>query len=163
MFRASDIIDLPVLSLKAGRRLCTVKSLILDTSTNKIYGFLCKERLVKRCIDIVPYKSLIRLDFNGVTVYDGSAFKRVSINTILDNTINFDKLAGKFILNNDGELIGRITDIYFEALSGKITSYEISEGYFDDFINGRKIINCLNKDDFLLKQLVNNIKNTYIK
>ncbi|MFZ5351347.1 MAG: PRC-barrel domain-containing protein [Bacillota bacterium] len=140
MFRVSDIIDMPIVSLKSGKRLCTVKSAMIDIDTNRLLSLICKEAIVKKHIEIIPYKKVIGLSLNEVTVYDEKVFIRLKSNMFRNGHMKFEYVIGRQLYNKDKEIIGTITDMYFEPLSGRIMALEISEGYIDDLISGRKTI-----------------------
>lgn len=53
-----------------------------------------------------------------------------------------DRLHGKFICENNGDIIGIVEDVYFLPNSGKIVGYEVTEGLFADVKNGFKMLKC---------------------
>lgn len=61
-----------------------------------------------------------------------------------------DRLIGRAV-NQDGGMVGIVEDVYFLPDSGKILGYEITEGLFDDFSRGFKVIKtrhfAINNDD----------------
>ena len=154
MFRVSDVIDLPIVSLRTGKRLCTVKSVIIDMKENMVFALLCKESMMKKHCEIVQYNKILLMNYNQITVFDKSSFKRIwsgSLNT--SSFIEYENIIGKFVINSNRELIGTVTDIYFHALNGTIDSFELSEGYFDDFVYGRKLLSCKENTGPLINQV----------
>jgi uncharacterized protein YrrD len=79
--------------------------------------------------------------------------------------IEYEKIVDNLILNNHGDIIGMITDLYFNEKDGYITAFEITEGYIDDIVSGRKIINSHNEyqliPNYQYKQHVD--KNNYFE
>lgn len=140
MFRISDFLDLPVKCINGNKRMKhTVKTLLIDGNNNKIAALICKEGAIKKIVKLIPYEKIIAIDINGIVISDEFCIAKVQQQE-LHSYFQLEDILNQLVKNNAGSLQGRITDIYVDLLSGKITSYEISEGYLDDFLNGRKII-----------------------
>ena len=148
MFRASDLIDLPILTLMEGNSSkYTVKSLLIDGFNNKIAAIVCKEGTLKKNAQIISYEKIISIDTNGIIISDEKSIEKTAIKN-LSNYLQLDAIMSKVVKNSNGDLYGILTDIYINLLNGKITGYELSEGYIDDIVNGRRVINiasALNK------------------
>lgn len=140
MFRLSDLVDLPIKQLKENvKSKHIVKSVLIDGRTNKAVALICKEGTIKKYLKIIPYERIIAFDIDGVIVSDETCIKKVQTKEI-EQYIQYDEVINKTISNESGILQGVLTDIFINPMNGKITSYEISEGYLDDFVNGRKVI-----------------------
>ncbi|MDF2889717.1 MAG: PRC-barrel domain protein [Clostridia bacterium] len=152
MFRASDLIDLPILTLmKGSSSKYTVKSLLIDGFNNRIAAIVCKEGTLKKSAQILPYERIISIDTNGIIISDIKNIEKIALRN-LNDYLQLDDVMNKLVKNSNGDLYGILTDIYISLLNGKITGYELSEGYIDDFVNGRKIINI---SSTLNKALIN--------
>lgn len=140
MFRISDFIDLPIKALKEESPLkCTVKSVLIDGFNNKIAALVCKEGAIKKYSQIIPYTKIISVDINGIVVPDQGSLRKIPSKELSDY-IQIEEIINKSVKTNLGDLQGILTDIYVEVLTGRILSYELSEGYYDDIVSGRKII-----------------------
>lgn len=140
MFRISDLIDLPIFTLKESKSSkFTVKSLLLDGINNRIAAIICKEGTLKKSCQIIPYEKIISIDINGIIIADIKCIQKLPIKE-LNNYLQLDALINKAVKSSSGDLFGILTDIYINLLNGRITSYELSEGYIDDIVNGRRII-----------------------
>lgn len=141
MFRLSDLLDLPIISLSTGKSICTIKSVLIDLTQNKVFAFSCKEGIIKKYIQIIPYRSMLNLNYNEVIVFDKRVIEKMPVNTLkIKKIADHENILRKFLIDSNGELIGTVTDIYFDEKNGNVLSYEFSEGYLDDFINGRRRI-----------------------
>ncbi len=140
MFRISDLVDLPIKCLNGDKKIrYTVKSLLIDGNNNKIAALVCKEGTFKKYIKVIAYERIIAIDINGIIVADEHCVAKQSLHE-LNHYFQLEDIMNQLVLSNHGSLQGRITDIYINLVNGEIISYELSEGYLDDFINGRKIV-----------------------
>jgi uncharacterized protein YrrD len=57
-------------------------------------------------------------------------------------------LLGKLLYSKEGEKLGIIEDVYFDSNLGTILGYEVSEGFFADLSEGKKIIKTNNPIQF---------------
>lgn len=162
MFRVSDLKDLPIYTLMGSRTFkYTVKSLLIDGFNNKIAAIVCKEGALKKSCRIIPYDKIISIDLNGIIISDIKCIKKIPVKDLME-FIQLENLINKTVRSNAGDLYGLITDIYINLLNGKITGYELSEGYIDDLVNGRKVFDlsesldkALLKDEIVLYERPN--------
>lgn len=145
IFRVNDIIDLPIIDRASGQRICTVKDVIIDARENKVYALVCREHLIRRATEIIPYDYVIDVTQNYVMITKKcNIIKHREIPSMNRRFFSIENIIGKLIMNKKGEIIGAIRDIMLNTSDGSISAYEISEGYFDDLLSGRRIIE-LNK------------------
>jgi uncharacterized protein YrrD len=140
MFRVSDILDLPIIPIMEGiSSKYTVKSLLIDGLNNRITAIICKEGALKKSVRILAYNKIISIDTNGIIISDIKCIEKIAIKN-LSNYLQLDVITNSIVKSSSGDLYGMITDIYVNLLNGSITGYELSEGYLDDIVNGRRII-----------------------
>ena len=140
MFRISDLLDLPIIPMMEGKSSkYSVKSILIDGFSNKIAAIICKEGALKKSLRILAYNKIISIDINGIIISNIESIEKIPIKK-LSNYIQLDAITNSTVKSIDGSLYGMITDIYVNLINGKITGYELSEGYLDDIVNGRRII-----------------------
>jgi uncharacterized protein YrrD len=140
MFRISDLLDLPVKCISGDRKIKhTVKSLLIDGNNNRIAALICKEGSIKKYVKLILYEKIAAIDINGIVIVDQNCISNVPIQETY-HYFQLNDILNQLVKNETGSLQGIITDIYINLLNGEIVSYEISEGYLDDFLNGRKIV-----------------------
>lgn len=145
MFRVSDLLDLPIMLLMEGNSSkYTVKSLLIDGFSNRIAAIICKEGALKKSLRILYYNKIISIDTNGIIISDLKCIEKIALKN-LSNYLQLEVITKSIVKSSNGDLYGMITDIYINLLNGKITGYELSEGYLDDIVNGRRIINIQGK------------------
>ncbi len=141
MFRISDLLDLPIKTiLSEDNTKYTVKSVLLDGNKNKLVAIVCKEGTIKKYCKTIPYERIISIDMNGVIISDENCIKKVKHSEIV-SYLQLEDILRKDVKSNTDDFYGILTDIYINLLTGAISGYELSEGYLDDFISGRRIIN----------------------
>ena len=144
------MIDLPVIDSISAQRLCTIKDVIIDLRKNSIYALVCREKMFGRSLEAVPFRSVEAISQNGIWA-GGGTLRMNSKNIFLRQKCfqSYQNILGKFVQSSEGENLGIIRDILFDADTGIIRAYELSEGYFDDFFRGRHIIEL---DSAVLKE-----------
>lgn len=141
MFRVNDIIDLPVIDSTSAQRLCTIRDVIIDMRENRIYALVCKERIIKRSLEVIPFRNVAAITQNSVAAAGKAS--QVSISELSMKYRRFQSyrcILGKLVLSAKGETLGIIRDLLIDTNSGIIKAYELSEGYIDDIIKGRHIV-----------------------
>lgn len=141
MFRVNDLLDLPIISIADSEALHTVKNVLLNEKEHKILALICKQRVFSKQYIVLPYKKIIAVNSNGIMVKDTRSIFKVRQSDYKSPFItDCENIIGKFIINNNGEILGAVRDIFFNPLNGEIAAFEVSEGYFDELIKGRRCI-----------------------
>lgn len=141
IFRINDIIDLPVVDSISAQRLCTIRDVIIDLRESRVYALVCKEKLLGRSLEVVPFRKVNAISQNNVAV--AGRINYISIRELRLNRRryqSYQSILGKMVLSSRGETMGIVRDILIDTNSGIIKAYELSEGYLDDFLRGRHII-----------------------
>ena len=157
IFRVNDIIDLPVVESASAQRLCTIRDVIIDMRESKVYALVCKERLFRRTLEMIPFRNVAAITQNSVTVV--GRIDRVSLRglgTKYRRFQSYKNILGKIVLSTRSETLGIIRDLLIDTNSGIIKAYELSEGYIDDILRGRHIMelecgHTLSDDKLVLK------------
>lgn len=141
IFRINDIIDLPVVDIISSRRLCTIRDVLIDLRENRIYALVCKEKLFRRTLEAIPYRSVRSITQNGIAI-EGN-INQVSLRELSvkhRRFQSFEEILGKLVQSSRGETLGVVRDLLIDTNSGLIKACELSDGYLDDFISGRHIV-----------------------
>jgi uncharacterized protein YrrD len=141
IFRINDIIDLPMVDRISAQRLSTIGDVIIDLRENRVYALVCRKRFFKRSLEAVPFKNVTEISLNSVEV--NSKLNPIRLRELSIKYRRFQScqnIMGKMVLSSRGENLGIVRDILIDSNSGIIKAYELSEGYIDDFLTGRHII-----------------------
>jgi uncharacterized protein YrrD len=49
-------------------------------------------------------------------------------------------IKGKFFITAEGDKLGLLDDVYFEEETGTIVGYEVTDGFFADISEGKKVV-----------------------
>lgn len=141
MFRINDIIDLPIIQSMSEQRLCTIRDVIIDMRENRVFALVCKERILRRSLEVMPFRNVVAITQNCVVVV--GRINQISLRELSIKSrrfLSYRNILGKIVLNSRGETSGIIRDLLFDTNSGIIKAYELSDGYIDDIIKGRHIV-----------------------
>lgn len=129
---------LPVYELKSGTKIGVVCDLNIS-SNGLVKGLLVKKGvLIKKtfCIDVQKVTSF---GYDGVMVEDGYVLEPLT--EPAEYTFeNNDRLLGRMMISKEGERLGFLEDVYFMEEVGTIIGYELSDGFFSDIMEGKRVI-----------------------
>ncbi|MCM3179841.1 PRC-barrel domain-containing protein [Cytobacillus horneckiae] len=93
------------------------------------------------------FKKTYFLDINDVSSFgwDGVMIPKGSIMHPLTKDQTFtvageNRLAGKMMMTREGDRLGLLEDVYFHEEVGTIVGYELSDGFFSDVLEGKKVV-----------------------
>ncbi|KUO77750.1 MAG: hypothetical protein APF77_17825 [Clostridia bacterium BRH_c25] len=141
MFRINDIIDLPVVQSMSAQRLYTIRDVIIDMREIRVYALVCKERFLRRYLEAIPFRNVAAITQNSIAVV--GKINQISLRELSMKHRRFQSyrnILGKMVLSSRGDTLGIVRDLLIDTDSGIINAYELSEGYIDDIIKGRHII-----------------------
>jgi uncharacterized protein YrrD len=129
---------LPVYELKSGAKIGVVCDLNIS-SNGLVKGLLVKKGVLFKktfCIDV---QNVTSFGFHGVMVEDSRVLEL--LNEPAEYTFeNKDRLLGRMMISNEGERLGFLEDVYFMEEVGTIIGYELSDGFFSDIMEGKRVV-----------------------
>lgn len=141
IFRINDIVDLPVIDSATARRICTIRDVIIDLKENRVYALVCRERFFRRYMEAIAFRNVSAITQNSVAVTGRTAhLNSRELNMRQRRFQSYNMILGKLVLGTHGEILGVIRDLLIDVDTGMIKAYELSEGYLDDFLKGRRIV-----------------------
>lgn len=146
--RCSEVTGLPVICIENGKRIGIVKDVIFSPSHRKVSAFLLEGSGYK------PYKKVVMLEDVMSLGKDAVMINSYSRKKIVKKGINEGKLndkgeiRGLKIYSKSGEELGEVKDVLFDYQTGLVEGVEVSDGLFQDIIQGRKILPLFGKVEF---------------
>lgn len=132
--------NLPVFELASGDKLGEVCDLTI-CETNQVKGLLVRRGTIIRNTGFLPLNKIISFGSDGVMVKLASNIEQITNKT--DYTLDhFNRLFGKELLTAEGDRLGLLEDVYFSAEMGTIIGYELTDGFFADLVEGKRVIKC---------------------
>ncbi len=131
---------LPVIAENSGKKLGTVADLCL--AEGQVYGLIVnKQNFLKQKL-YLDYGKIQSIGPDGVMISSEEALEKRLDNPF--HTLSHQSpIAGKMVMNREGESLGILNDVYFKEELGTIVGYEISDGFFSDLQDGKKIIKAV--------------------
>ncbi|WP_164984830.1 PRC-barrel domain-containing protein [Ammoniphilus sp. CFH 90114] len=145
MYKANDVIGLPVLDLQAGQELGVVRDVLFDEDWT-FQGLLIEIKAMFRRGRFIPTDSIHAIGDDYVTI------SHVGAMLPLEGTEQFNgvkagpiRMIGKPVITSNGHRLGEVEDVYFQTEIGSIIGYELSDGLLTDLLEGRKAIKHLER------------------
>ena len=138
MKKAKSIVNLPVIVLERGNQVESIRDVLFSQNKKKVLGFLLDEGGWFKGAKILLLKDIHNIGKDAVIIKNEelimSSTKVPEVQNILEDEFHPFHME---VIDDKGNKIGFIEDILFDKQNGKIESLEITEGVFDDIINGR--------------------------
>jgi uncharacterized protein YrrD len=128
---------LPIIDVNTGEQLGIVEDLCFE-ETGKVSGVVMDARGLKRD-KVIPITSVQSFGSDGVMVDQSKVFRNKSRADHLLHE-SHEGLIGKALMSKEGDKLGLVEDVYFREELGTIVGYEVTEGFFADIREGRKIV-----------------------
>lgn len=140
MYKANDVIGLPVLDLKAGEERGVVRDVLFGEDF-KFEGLLVEVKAMFRRGRFIPSHNIHAIGHDYVTIEDEEMMQPIQgIDYLHGVKTGPTKVMGKPVITANGQRLGQVEDIYFQAEFGSIIGYELSDGLLSDIMEGRKAV-----------------------
>lgn len=129
---------LPVIELKSGTKIGDVYDLNISAS-GTVKGLLVRRGALLRKSFLLEVKDVKSFGWDGIMVQDQSFMKPIK----KPDEYTFESqnsLTGKSIMTSEGQRLGLLDDVYFHEEVGTIVGYELSDGFFSDMMEGKRVI-----------------------
>lgn len=137
MYKVTQLIGLPVLSVDEGKQIGEVHDLVVDISHAVIRGLLVSDEAWLSEYRSILFADIFRTGTDAIMLRDASCLQPSTLFE-LEGYIRFQDLTDKTIYTETGLYLGKVSDIFFQPLTGELTGYELSDGILSDFLFGRK-------------------------
>lgn len=134
MFRASDLIGLPLLVGPDLRRVGRVQDVLVTRNGRRICGVTINAGGWFRPDRIFDYQAIRAV---------GPTCLLADRETYLDAGGDHHcgkQLLGKPILSSTGDEVGMMDDIHFHPSTGEVLALQISQGFVDDLLDGKQVL-----------------------
>ncbi|MGY2895315.1 PRC-barrel domain-containing protein [Deinococcus sp. UYEF24] len=141
MQKGKEVIGRKIVTLDGGERIDSVRDLIFDEQGNRVLALLVDEGGWFHAAKVIPFSSVKSIGDDAVMI--GSADDVMSARdnaTIAAAMESKSGLAGLNLLTTDGKELGRISDVFFDEVSGQVVGYEATGGLFSDLSSGRTFV-----------------------
>jgi uncharacterized protein YrrD len=133
MFTGESLIGRRVLARQEGQMLDSVKDVVIDTAQRRVVAFLIHEGRLFSAPTVVPLEKVTSIGDDAVVVTDAASAVAVDqypmVKDILDRD---DRLVGKAVYTDSGNVFGKVVDVEFELPTGNIVEIKVSSHSDDD-------------------------------
>jgi uncharacterized protein YrrD len=141
--KANSLIGLPVITVHDGKNINTIKDVVYDGATNQVTAFVVDEKGWFNVAKIILIKDIKSIGKDAVLIDDAS--KIVTADSRVDKSValtanNDNFLDTNEVITQSGTRLGKVTDIYFNEITGKLEAIEVSEGFLKNIVSGTKKI-----------------------
>ncbi|TCP55605.1 uncharacterized protein YrrD [Tumebacillus sp. BK434] len=128
MKKSIEIQGLPIFSLIDGAQIGTVRQLILQPETGKVFLFLVENDSIAVSIYALPYSNVIGVGDFAVTVESPASIQELAqIEGARELVLRGYGVIGTRVLSRKGQLLGTVDEYYVEVETGDITACSFVE------------------------------------
>lgn len=131
--------DLPVLNIHSGNEIGRLEDLCVNQNGDIAGIVIDPQRFFKRPVEL-PLSVVVAMGTDSLLVRTGNSNEQLGRQMDEDYVFIGKAMVGKPIYSSSGQNLGLLEDVYFNQDLGKIIGYEITDGFFADFAEGRKVL-----------------------
>jgi uncharacterized protein YrrD len=137
MRKGKNVVGLPVMAHLDGRRIESVKDVLISATQESIAALLVDEGGLLSSSRVIPIEAVESFGRDAVVISGADAVVSASADPDVKAILNRnDKLLGKRVMTNTGDALGSVSDMYFEEATGRIVGLELSGGMLGDIARG---------------------------
>ena len=141
MQKSQEVIGLSVIHLHSGKKMGVVKDILFDSSQSFV-GILLEDGGWLRRRKYVPNDNIVSIGRDAVVIRSKEHILPFDESTKDWTGVCSGKksLKGRPVLLTSGHELGIIENVYFMEEMGTIVGYELSDGWVNDVLEGRKVL-----------------------
>lgn len=135
--KALDIIGLPVLEIESGKEMGHVRDVLFDDQW-VVRGVLLENKTWFTLGKYIPDAHIVAYGEDAVTISNSEAIAAVEHDQLYHGILTGNsRMKGVPVVTSNGNQLGLVEDVYFQAETGEIVGCELSEGFISDIKEGR--------------------------
>ena len=127
-----DILELPVIDAKGGKRIGVIIDVVLEPGVNQIAGVIVSDKEQEY---LIAPQQLYSLGTDYIIIKEDEHFLEVNSEELL----TAKEMIGTPVVTNSGDSLGVVKDILLTEV-GQLNGYELSDGLIQDILTGREIL-----------------------
>ncbi|MBP2240526.1 uncharacterized protein YrrD [Cytobacillus eiseniae] len=129
---------LPVINIQNGMRMGDVCDIRIS-GNGIVTGLLVRKGALLKRTSLIDVRDVYSFGWDGVMIEDPSVLKPIKKSS--EYTFQSqNRLTGKMLMTKEGERLGLVEDVYFHEELGTIIGYELSDGFFSDMLEGKRVV-----------------------
>lgn len=142
--KLQEMIGLAVFDVEDGKQVGKIQDFIVNDDW-EIEGIELENKgLFTNYVKIVQWQDIVAYGEDAVMIRNQQAVRKTGADDIkYTYLLGRSKLKEMSVLTEEGLLLGRVSDVYFDQeLGNTIIGIEITDGFVSDLIEGRKWLPC---------------------
>lgn len=145
LHRYSEVLNLPVICADSGKKAGVVKDIIFSLDNKIVMAFLLEHRGLSLNKKVVLIGKLLSLGSDAAIVNSSDCVSDMNRTAYSEAFCDEGNLLGLKVYSKEGGELGVVKDVIFDYKTGKIESFEISDGLIQDVMQGRKLLPLFGK------------------
>lgn len=138
MNKLSNLIGLPVLETQAGMQIGMVEEVLLDIDQAIVRGIIIDSENWFFQAYGIGFEDLLSIGRDAVMVRGSEVVRDLACFSSSSNIYRLNDLMNKQIYTDAGFLLGILMDVAFDATTGEIREYQVSDSVITDLLYGRQ-------------------------
>lgn len=139
--RGNDIIGLKVICLDSGCENMEIKDILFCNQRLKILGFLIHEGSYFHNPMVIRFENVKKIGYDGVLIENEGAIEEIwHMQRDYPSFHAMGSLMGIEVMSTNRNNVGLVQDIVIDDTLGQLLGFVLSEGLFDDLMDGRPIL-----------------------
>ncbi|WP_078382664.1 PRC-barrel domain-containing protein [Sutcliffiella halmapala] len=135
----SRVVGMLIYDVASGNKVGRITDFCI-VEPGQVKGLLIDGKGIFHRTKFLPYEYIQSFGDDGVMV-DPKEFSSVTKEDGQVYFLKYHGIKGKSFLTGEGNKLGLLDDVYFEEETGTIVGYEVTDGFFADMAEGKKVIN----------------------
>lgn len=132
---------MPIIQKKDRRIVGWVRDIMLSKGKTRIVALIVKEGGWLKETKVLRFKDILSFNEGFIEIKDKDEIKNISTYPELENIItDHSSIIGRDVISDSGKNLGYVVDYIIDVKSGKIFCFILSQGLFDDILDGRQIL-----------------------
>lgn len=129
---------LPVIEINRGTKIGDVCDLSISRH-GVVTGLIVRKGSLFKRTFLLEVKDVSSFGWDGVMIESEEVLEPIK-KTDEYTFESQNSLTGKMMMTREGERLGLLEDVYFHEELGTIVGYELSDGFFSDMLEGKRVV-----------------------
>lgn len=140
LIKGKDVIGLKIISVEEGKHIGEVEDIIFDPKSNEVKALLADKGGLFSDAKVILLEDTKSIGRDAVIVDSDKFLKKASeVEKPISNIAKENQYLTKTkVITEEGTDLGSISDLYFDAQTGDVDYFEVSQGTFQNIKSGTK-------------------------
>ena len=145
MEKYSEVIGLPVICVESGKKIGIIKDIIFCIKFKEVKAFVLEHKGMEIRKKVILLKDVLSLGKDALVVNDSNCTTTMNKAYKTEDFKYSGKIKGLKVYSKAGNDLGIVNDILFDYKNGFIEGVEVSDGFLQDIVLGRKVVPLFGK------------------